>query len=206
MHFPQIFSTTPFNPIWSGIGDSILRPNLMVVRDGSGYRPLDSSAFNIVFSGGVSITGVVSVDAVGITGKNGVVMDVQSVSGFGAIPVFLASGSLGSSSAPVAVQATKPSLPNSFQVYAISLTGSGVFSNYASSIPNVTGNPVTFSVEPSSNNTDTVYYSFSGTASTGNAFELRGDKTFYVSATTGVFFAQSTSGGFNKVMIHIEVY
>lgn len=241
MKNPLVSSTDRVHPLWSGTTDYTLRPTMMVVRDVSGFRPVDASElFRADISGTVSVTGIVAVDAVGITGQNGVIFDVipnvngrsaisvlstQSgnwqvgvtgsnglsinpflVSGFNAIPVFLASGSLGSaggSSAP-AVQATKPALPNNYGTYGINLTGIGVFSNYSTIIPNVTGNPLSLTVEPDSDNGGKVYYAFSGTASTGQAYELRGDKPFDVSGTTSIFFAQVSSG--NRVMVHFQVY
>jgi hypothetical protein len=262
MHQPQIFSSQAYDLHWSGIADSALRPALMVAmqEDGSGYRPvLASELFKSSVSGSVNVTGVVAVDAVGITGQNGLGVDVipvnglnslvavissgvvvtsgnitvgnvaagQSgswivgvtganglpinptlVSGFNAIPVFLASGGLGggsSSSTVTNIVAIKPALPSVSNVtYAINITGNGTFSNYFDQIPLITGSPVTLSIEPDSNNSDPIYIAFSGTATTGNAYELRGDKSIDVSGTAAVYFAQAT--GSNRVMVLVQAY
>ncbi len=208
MRQPLVSSTDIYHPIWTGAADLSLRPTMMVVRDGSGFRPVDASElFRASISGQVSVTGIVTVDAVGITGNGGVALDVVNVSGFNAVPVFIVSGGAGGGSSSVnfpAVQATKPALPLNYGTYGINLTGIGVFGNYSTIIPNVTGNPLSLTVEPDSDNGGKVYYAFSGTASTGQAFELRGDKPFDVSGTTSIFFAQVSSG--NRVMVHFQVY
>lgn len=136
---------------------------------------------------------------VGITGESAIPLNVVAVSGFNAIPVFIVSGSTGGGGS-----SSTPAMPTSFGVYAISLTGNAVFSNYDSIIPIVDGSPIVLSVEPDSENTDKIYYAFSGTATTGNAWEIRGDKVFEVFSTTGVFFAQAT--GLNRVMVHYQQY
>lgn len=93
MRTPLVTSTDSLHPNWSGMADYGLRPTLMVVRDTSGFRPLDASAFNLTISSGNVVTGA---QTVGITGSNGLSVNVVSVSGFNAIPVFLASGSFAS--------------------------------------------------------------------------------------------------------------
>lgn len=203
MRNPLVSSTDRVHPLWSGAADYNLRPIMMVAREGSGFRPVDISDFgtSASISGTVSITGIVAVDGVGITGANGLSVNVISASGFNAFPVIIASGSF--PTAP-STQGIKPALPSNYFTYGINLTGTGSFSNYSSLIPNINGNPVNMSVEPDSDNVDKVWYAFSGTSSTGQAFELRGDKTFEVSGTTSLFLAQASSG--NRVMIHCQIY
>lgn len=223
MHSPLMNSSVPFSPIWSGTTDSTLRPTLICIKDGSGYRPAIQSDFggSTTITGGVNVTGVVAVDAVGITGRNGLVLDVFTANSLGQLAVLATQSGTWNVNTQNGVgvnaaqsgnwnvgltgnSATKPGLPLSQQTYAINLTGTAVFSNYTSVIPNVNGNPIMLSVEPDSDNNFKVYYAFSGTASTGQAWELRGDKTFELSSTTGIFFAQSQ--GSNRVMIHYQQY
>lgn len=225
MHSPLMNGSTPFSPVWSGISDSSIRPTLICIKDagGSGYRPASPSDFggSATISGSVAVTGVVAVDAVGITGRNGLVLDIFTANSLGQLPVLAtqsgtwnvsAQNGLGVNAAQsgnwnVGITGTVPTkagLPISQNVYAINLTGNAVFSNYASVIPNVNGNPISLSVEPDSDNNFKVYYSFSGTATTGQAWELRGDKTFELSSTTGIFFAQASGG--NRIMVHYQQY
>jgi len=98
----------------------------------------------------------------------------------------------------------KPALPVSQGTYGISLTGTGSFSNYSSSIPTATGAVVSLSVEPHSDNNDIIYYAFSGNATTGNAWEIRGDRTFEIVNNSSLFFAQRTSG--QIVMVHFQTF
>lgn len=100
--------------------------------------------------------------------------------------------------------ATRPKLPNQNITYSIPLTGVGVFSNYSSSIPALTGNVIVMSLQPHSSNNQSIYYSFSGTASTGNSWEIRGDRTIEVDSNTNVFFAQAT--GNQIVNVHVQVF
>lgn len=81
-----VSSTTPFNLVWSGLGDSNLRPALIVARDGSGFRPVDIGDL-----GGSGSSA--SSSRVGITGSNGSSVSVVSVGGNNAFPVIIASGS-----------------------------------------------------------------------------------------------------------------
>lgn len=184
-------STDPFGPVWSGFSDSSLRPTLLIARDGSGYRPVLVSELNA----SVSISGLtVAVDAVGISGSNGATLDVISIGGVNGLAVTMPSG----------VQ-TQPDLPISHGVYGIDLTGVGVFSNYASVSPLASGANVTIlSVEPDSSNSRPVWYAFSGTASTGQAWEMRGDRTFELASNRVLFFAQAT--GNQRVMVHFQTY
>lgn len=158
-------------------------------------------AVNVVNAGGlnsfaVAITSGMSSSTsfpqVGITGSNGLAASILSTNGVNALAVFNPSG-----------DSVKPSIPPTQGTYAIPLTGIGVFGNYSSTITNVNGT-VSISIETDSLNTDRVYYAFSGTATTGQAWELRGDKGFELSSTTGIFFAQATSG--QRVMVHFQSY
>lgn len=229
MHVPHMNSSIPFSPLWSGITDSSLRPTLMCVVDGSGYRPATASELTrATVSGDIQITGVVTVNSVGITGRNGNILDVftsngvgnlptvttqsgfwrvgitgagglgadvVSISGRNAIAVFLQSGSTGGGSSI----APKPTTQG---VYAIDITGTN-FDNYASVSTLGSGASVTMmSVEPDSRNTFPVYYSFSGTATTGQAWELRGERTIEVNSTRDIFW--SSASGTQRVMIHFQ--
>lgn len=99
--------------------------------------------------------------------------------------------------------ATSPKTPLVNTVYQLVLTGVGVFNNYTSIVPNLTGS-LSMSVEPHSSNNQPIYYSFSGGAVTGQAWELRGDRTFELNETTGVFFAQAT--GSQIVCFHVQTF
>lgn len=177
MHQPLCFSSNPFTPIWSGVSSTTLLPSLICIKDGSGYRPATTTDF--AGGGGGLVSGTVSIS--------------------GIVPI---SGAFG-----VAITGTttvKAALPFTSFTYAINITGANIFSNYASQIPNVNGNPLSLSIVPDSTNSDRVFIAYSGGATTGNAFELRGDKSVEVGSTTGIFFGQDT--GTNRVMILCQVY
>ena len=94
-------------------------------------------------------------------------------------------------------------LPLSQGTYGLNVTGI-TFSNYTGVAPEISGTRVSISMEPHSQNTQPVYYAFSGTATTGNAWELRGDRTVEVSTNTEIFFASQS--GIQKVMVHYRVF
>lgn len=99
---------------------------------------------------------------------------------------------------------TRPVAPLTKGVYGLSLTGVGVFDSYSGITPLIIGNVVSLSIEPDSSNTDKVFYSFSGTATTGQAWELRGERTFEISSNREVFIAQASSG--QRVMFHFQTF
>ncbi len=80
----------PLHPIWNNLPDGTLRPALMVIRTSSGFRPAESSDFGgSGSSGGGSTT---TNGQVGITGSNGLALNVVPFNGFNAIPVVITSG------------------------------------------------------------------------------------------------------------------
>jgi len=95
--------------------------------------------------------------------------------------------------------ATRKQLPTAQDVYSIDVTGTG-FSNYTGVIPLLSGTSVSLSMEPHSENTGSLYYAFDSGATTGNSWELVGERTIEVFGTADVFFASQT--GTQRVMLH----
>jgi hypothetical protein len=98
--------------------------------------------------------------------------------------------------------ATRPLAPLSNGTYGINITGTGVFSNYSGTIPTVVGNSVRLSIESDNSNNGPVYYSFSSSAVTGDAFKIQDVRTFETTSNLNVFFAQTT--GAQRVMVHYQ--
>lgn len=126
--------------------------------------------------------------AVMIKSSANVTLSITPYNNVNAMPVVVLSGA----------QPTPPSMQGA---YAITVTGSN-FSNYASVVPNVDGY-LSMSFETASTNTGPIWYSFSGGATTGNAWELRGDRTFSMLSTTGIFFGSKNT---QTVMVHYQKY
>lgn len=184
---------------WSTLEDSTLRGTICVIQTASGFRPATAADFGSSLStSGITLNMGAEV---GITGRDGTPMDVRTVSGFNAIPVFIVSGGAGGGGG--GSSSLTPVVPVDQATYSFPLISGSTFSNYIGSVPNING-IVSVSVEPDSANSDPIYYAFSPAATTGTAWEIRGDRTFEVSGTTAVYFGAITST--DRVRVHYSKY
>jgi len=53
----------PFQSVWSGFHDAVLRPALSIIQDGSGFRPATPADYgSLLYASGITITGIVNVE------------------------------------------------------------------------------------------------------------------------------------------------